>query len=102
LASDCGSFFGVIEFRYLRGPFFAELHICDHEIRLRPRYLRVFRESTVAKPDVVEVTVGGAKSRGVRVKSATGGLDRFNFVPFSPRDRGRMREELERRGYPLA
>jgi len=53
-------FFGVLEFRFLRGPFFAELIVTDAELRLRPRYISTFHEVAVAKEDVLRVTIGGA------------------------------------------
>jgi len=95
-------FSGAIEYRFLRGPFFADLTVTDDGLELGPRFVRTFRKTFTLKSDVLRVTVGGIRSRGVRFESRGGSLDRFIFVPFSPRERHRLREELKSRGYPLA
>lgn len=95
-------FSGSIEYRWLRGPFFAELVVTDNELTLAPRFIRTFRRAATAKADVQRITVGGVRSGGVRFETANGTLERYTFVPFSPGGRRRLRDELRRRGYPLA
>lgn len=97
-----GRFSGAIEYRWIRGPFFADLIVTDSDVTLAPRFVRTFRRATVPKADVRQITIGGVRSRGVRFVTDSGTLDRFIFVPFSPGERRRLRDELRHRGYPLA
>ena len=102
-ASDAvARFFGAIEYRFVRGPFFADLTVTHDRLDLNPRFVRTFRGCTALKSDVQLVTVAGFFSRGVRFETRSGSMDRLIFVPYSPRDRRLLRDELKRQGYPVA
>jgi hypothetical protein len=94
-------FAGVIEFRFLRGPFFAELILDDDSISIRPRFIPVFRAVSVSKDKFERISIGRATSRGVRFVSGVRELDRLIFVPISPKERARIRYDLHQRGFPV-
>ena len=102
-ASDAvARFFGAIEYRFVRGPFFADLTVTHDRLDLNPRFVRTFRRCGASKSEVHRITVGGFLSRGVRFETRSGSMDRLIFVLFTARDRRRLRDELIRHGYPVA
>ena len=104
-ARESLTFHGNVQLWYLSGPF-AELTISRDAVQLRPRWWprrwRLFEEVEVPRAEVTGIRVGGVMSRGVRVDTTSGAMDRYVFVPFSRRDRRRLREAVEALGYPAA
>jgi hypothetical protein len=100
--TDAGArFIGMIEYQLIFTPFLAELTVTGDRLELRPRVVRTFRKTAASKSDIRRITSGGTFHRGFRFESQGGALDRFIFVPYFPRGRRMLREELERRGYPV-
>jgi hypothetical protein len=74
-------------FRRVNGPFRVRLTVADDFIEVAPAVpwpfsrLRAFRATRVAAPDVAAVEGDAPSRRGVRVRTASGLLDRFVLVP---------------------
>ena len=84
----------MIEYRWLVGPFFAELTVTGDGLELRPGFVRTFHATATMKSDVGRITLGGMLTARCSFESHNARFDRLIFVPYTPQDRRRLRAEL--------
>jgi hypothetical protein len=95
-------------FRLVNGPFRGRLTVADDYIEVAPTApwplskLRAFRTTRVTAPDVAVVEGDAPSRRGLRVRTASGLLDRFVLVPTCRHQRADLHAAMVAHGYVLA